>query len=235
MSNHAENNLHGQPTQKYVPELGRGVIVDTGGLVCSHKLPLESDADFYLAGEYDHLAKMEDGTFAVIDDKTTSVGQEKFTAERQLNTYRNQVNGYAYALEHPASKAWLEKIWDSSKKVHPNKGTKVPRVGERDPNFNKKENPHRYSNKKIKVTRLGLNNFRFPHGRLNDDGNLAINSIRLWAEVKKDYGSLLEQCQTIADIVMQDTPPPPPNIGTKFRKEIDCTFCYDYIKHSKHR
>jgi len=235
LSNHAEGNLDGKRTEQYVPELGKGRIIDTGGLVCSHKLPLKGDADFYIAGEYDHLVKLEDGTYAVIDDKTTALGEDNFNAEHQLETYANQVLGYAYSLENPGSESWLNKIETSSRDIHPNRGGKVPEFGPRDPNCTKKTNPNRYSDEKIEVSRLGLNNFRFPEADLNDDGTLTVKSVRMWAEVPKDYKSLLEHCQNLADIVLQDSPPPPPNEGRKFRKYIDCTFCWDYIRHSEHR
>ena len=66
LSRHIENKLQGQATEKYLPELGKGKVVETGGGVCSGKLPLDSKADFYIAGNFDHLAELSDGTYAVI-------------------------------------------------------------------------------------------------------------------------------------------------------------------------
>ena len=101
LSRHIENSIQGQKTEEFLPELGEGLVIETGGGVCSGRLPIDSPADFYIAGSFDHLAKLKDGTYAVVDDKTSSAKPENLLAEKQSATYASQVNPYAYALEKP--------------------------------------------------------------------------------------------------------------------------------------
>ncbi len=208
LSRHIENKLQGQATEKYLPELGEGIVVETGGRVCSGRLPLNSKADFYIAGTFDHLAKLSDGTYAVIDDKTSSANPNNLLAEKQSETYASQVNAYSYALETPASGDWINEIFSS--RNHVNSIRMVPKK----------------PRKKIEVSRLGLNNFAITKVEMSKGDSFKFSTKRVWAEVEKNYRALLELCQTIADVTVKKNPPPPPP---------DCRFCQDYDQHSEFR
>jgi len=208
LSRHVENNLQGKPTEQCLPELGIGEVIETGGCVCSGKLPLKSEADFYIAGEFDHLAKLTDGSYAVIDDKTASANPVNLLPEKQSETYSSQVNAYAYALEKPGSKKWIDNIFNSGN--HVNSLRKVPKT----------------PRQKIKVSRLGLNNFAISRAEVKENGRFDFITKRVWAEVKKNYRALLDLAQQIADITVEETPPP---------SSDDCSFCKDFAIHTEFR
>lgn len=208
LSRHIENKVQGQATEKYLPELGKGIVVETGGRVCSGRLPLKSKADFYIAGSFDHLAELSDKTFAVIDDKTSSAKPDNLLAEKQASTYASQVNAYAYALEKPASGKWLEEIHSS--RNHVSSTRMVPRS----------------PRESIKVSRLGLNNFAISKVEMTRGDVLKFSTHRVWSEVKKNYRALLEVCQTIADVAVKRKPPP---------SSPGCSFCQDYDRHNDYR
>jgi len=208
LSRHIENNLQGKLTDQCLPELGIGEIIETGGCVCSGKLPLKSEADFYVAGEFDHLAKLSDGSYAVIDDKTSSANPINLLPEKQSETYASQVNAYAYALEKPASEKWIDNIFNSGN--HVNSLRKVPRT----------------PRQKIKVSRLGLNNFAISRAEIKENGRFNFITKRVWAEVEKNYRALFDLAQKIADITVEETPP---------SSSDDCKFCQDFDKHKNFR
>ena len=95
-----EKTLQGKPTEVYLPELGRGKVTETGGLVATDQLPLVGPNRFYIAGEFDHVARLENGC-ALIDDKTTAKKFKNFDSEDQAKKYELQLNAYAYALGPP--------------------------------------------------------------------------------------------------------------------------------------
>ena len=90
LSRHIENKLQGQATEKYLPELGKGKVVETGGGVCSGKLPLDSKADFYIAGNFDHLAE-----FAVALLDVSNLGSNQALFQDLLFSVQNLVPGSA--------------------------------------------------------------------------------------------------------------------------------------------
>jgi len=196
------------PVSRFIPELGEGLVIETGGGVCSGKLPIDSPADFYIAGSFDHLAKLKDGTHAVIDDKTSSARPENLLAEKQSTTYASQVNAYAYALEKPGTQHWIDKVYES--KNHVNSRRMVPKI----------------ARKKICVSRLGLNNFTIDSLAHTTNGAFNFTTNRVWAEVGKDYDSLFGLCQKIADISVNSAPP---------ESSQDCNFCKDFRVHKKWR
>ena len=208
LSRHIENSIQGQKTEEFIPELGEGLVIETGGGVCSGKLPIDSPADFYIAGSFDHLAKLKDGTHAVIDDKTSSARPENLLAEKQSETYASQVNAYAYALEKPGTQRWIDKVYES--KNHVNSRRMVPKI----------------ARKKICVSRLGLNNFTVDSLAHTTNGAFNFTTNRVWAEVGKDYDSLFGLCQKIADISVNSAPP---------ESSQDCNFCKDFSVHKKWR
>ena len=204
LSRHIENSIQGQKTEEFLPELGEGLVIETGGGVCSGRLPIDSPADFYIAGSFDHLAKLKDGTYAVVDDKTSSAKPENLLAEKQSTTYASQVNAYAYALEKPGTQRWIDKVYES--KNHVNSRRMVPKI----------------AREKICVSRLGLNNFAVDSLAHTGNGAFNFSTSRVWAEIGKDYISLLALCQKIADIVLNPTQPD---------HSVNCNFCADFIIH----
>ena len=208
LSRHIENKIQDQATEKYLPELGKGKVVETGGGVCSGKLPIESKADFYIAGNFDHLAELSDGTYAIIDDKTSSANPVNLLAEKQSETYASQVNAYAYCLEKPANEDWIHEIFKGGN--HVNSLRMVPKI----------------PRKKITVSRLGLNNFAISKVEMTKGDILKFSTKRVWAEVKKNYRALLDLAQQIADITVKKNPPP---------SSSECRFCQDFNKHNEFR
>lgn len=57
------------------------------------------DATCFISGRFDIVVSFEDGTYGVIDFKTSSPGKDS------AYLYSRQLHAYAYALEHPASGA----------------------------------------------------------------------------------------------------------------------------------
>jgi hypothetical protein len=53
----------------------------------------------YISGKFDHLMQLDDGTYGVIDLKTSSQKAEN------LEKYSRQLHAYAYALENPLAEA----------------------------------------------------------------------------------------------------------------------------------
>ena len=88
MSNQIEESLRDQPTEQFIPELGEGVITETKKTVSTGMLPIKGSAAFYIAGQFDHIAKLKDGTYAVIDDKTKA-SVKKYSGEHEAETYRS--------------------------------------------------------------------------------------------------------------------------------------------------
>ena len=211
MSNQVEESLRGQPTEQFIPELGEGVITETKVSVSTGMLPLKGSAAFYIAGQFDHIAKLKDGTYALIDDKTKA-SVKKYNGEREAETYRLQANAYAYALENPASADWLELIRDGATVDHVSALNFVPKADQaRGP---------------VSVSRIGLNNIILSGSEMNPDGSFVFRTQRAWAEIEKDFKNLLVACQKIADIVLMPTPS---------EAGADCDFCNDYERHAVYR
>jgi RecB family exonuclease len=56
-------------------------------------------ATCYISGRFDVVVSFEDGTYGVIDYKTSNPSKES------AKMYNHQLHAYAYALEHPANNA----------------------------------------------------------------------------------------------------------------------------------
>lgn len=206
LSRHIENSIQGQKTEQFLPELGEGLVIETGGGVCSGKLPIDSPADFYIAGSFDHLAKLKDGTYAVIDDKTSSTNPDNLLSEKQSETYASQVNAYSYALEKPAKEDWINELFKGGN--HVNSLRMVPKA----------------IREEIIVSRLGLNNFAISNVEVTKGEVFKFSTKRIWAEVRKNYKALLDLAQQIAEITVEDVPPP---------SSDDCSFCKDFKVHKE--
>lgn len=213
-----EVDIHDQLTEKFIPELGKGKVTKTSGIVSSIKLPIDSDHDFFIAGEYDHLAELEDGTVAVIDDKTSSVwSPEKLTPEKQIRTYQRQLNAYAYCLENPSPQKLLDFNWDCDVEQRPNqRHLSAPHI-----NRVPKE-----SSEPVVVSRMGINSYCVNNSIWGDGGALKLQMHRVYAEVEKDYDGLLERCDELADLTRMDSPP---------EQDKHCDFCKDFDRNLPYR
>jgi len=83
-------------THEIHPDLPEGLIFKAGGDVESEAIHLdENGVECYIKGKYDTLLKFNNGTYGVVDFKTTEVKPDN------IPFYARQLQAYAYALEHP--------------------------------------------------------------------------------------------------------------------------------------
>lgn len=84
-------------TEKIAPGMPPGVIEFGGQWVESSPIQIEGrSAACYLRGIFDTVVKFDDGTYGVLDFKTSEV------KESHAFLYGRQLHAYAYALENPA-------------------------------------------------------------------------------------------------------------------------------------
>ena len=89
----------GQPTSALTPELPPGRVAMQGKWVNSAPIAFpDLTASCYIKGVFDSVLAFDDGTYAVIDFKTSSPSRE------HIGFYGRQLSAYAYALEHPSEK-----------------------------------------------------------------------------------------------------------------------------------
>jgi hypothetical protein len=89
--------FEGRTTAEFTPDLPSGVVRMGGKGVESIPLRLPGHAAVCtIAGRFDSVLEFEDGSYAVVDFKTTSPRLE------HVAFYSRQLHAYAYALEHPA-------------------------------------------------------------------------------------------------------------------------------------
>lgn len=86
-----------QPTSFISDQLPAGRVSMQGGWVLSQPIQFEGiAASCYLKGAFDSVLSFEDGSYAVIDFKTSQPNPA------HIEFYGRQLHAYAYALEHPA-------------------------------------------------------------------------------------------------------------------------------------
>jgi hypothetical protein len=89
-----------QPASKVSPDLPPGKITLQGKWVTSESINFPGiDAACYIKGAFDSVISFDDGTYAVVDFKTSQ------PSPAHIGFYGRQLHAYAYALEHPAPKA----------------------------------------------------------------------------------------------------------------------------------
>jgi hypothetical protein len=89
-----------QSTREISPALPAGKIAYREKWVKSAPIMLHGGAHFAtVRGRFDAVAAFEDGSFGIIDYKTSESSREK------ADFYSRQLSGYAYALENPATGA----------------------------------------------------------------------------------------------------------------------------------
>ena len=84
-------------TQELDPSLPPGKVLDGGKGVYSAPISLPGHtASVYIRGLYDTVLKFDDGSYGVIDFKTST------PKPYHMEFYGRQLHAYAHALEHPA-------------------------------------------------------------------------------------------------------------------------------------
>ena len=95
-----KNLFAGKPTSAIDPVLPPGRVAMQGKWVSS--APIEFPgvaASCYLKGAFDSVLAFDDGSYAVVDFKTSTPSRQ------HIAFYGRQLSAYAYALEHPAAGA----------------------------------------------------------------------------------------------------------------------------------
>lgn len=89
----------GKPTSVLSPELPAGRVAMQGNWVLSAPIVFpDIAASCYIKGAFDSVLAFDDGSYAVIDFKTSSPSRE------HIGFYGRQLSAYAYALEHPGER-----------------------------------------------------------------------------------------------------------------------------------
>lgn len=88
-----------KPTSALSPDLPAGRVAMQGKWINSAPIHFKGiEASCYLKGAFDSVLAFDDGSYAVIDFKTSS------PSPAHVAFYGRQLNAYAYALEHPSEK-----------------------------------------------------------------------------------------------------------------------------------
>jgi hypothetical protein len=86
-----------KPTREISADLPEGIVYTSGKWVESGIIHIAGhSAECYLKGMFDTVLKFENGSYAVVDFKTTEINDE------HIPFYSRQLQAYAYALEHAA-------------------------------------------------------------------------------------------------------------------------------------
>lgn len=89
--------FEGKTTAEVLPNLPPGKVVFGGNWVQSLPIhPPEGEASGYISGKFDSVVQFDEGSYAVIDFKTSQPNPH------HVEFYGRQLSAYAYALEHPA-------------------------------------------------------------------------------------------------------------------------------------
>ncbi len=87
----------GYSTKKISPDLPEGKTIMTGRWVTSEPIPTADGLNAcYIQGIFDTVVQFEDGSYGVVDFKTSEAKEE------HIGFYGRQLQAYAYALTHPA-------------------------------------------------------------------------------------------------------------------------------------
>jgi hypothetical protein len=95
-----KDRYSGRRTEEFCPQLPPGIV--TYGEQRVQSIPITFDdleSTCFIAGRFDVVAELDDGTFAVLDFKTGNPSEEK------VEMYGRQLHAYAFALENPAQGA----------------------------------------------------------------------------------------------------------------------------------
>ena len=87
----------GHSTKKISPDLSEGKSIMSGRWVTSEPCNFGAHENTsYLSGIFDTLVMFDNGTYGIVDFKTTK------PSSGQIAFYSRQLHAYAFALEHPA-------------------------------------------------------------------------------------------------------------------------------------
>lgn len=93
-----KDHYNGKPTTELHIDLPPGVVSHGEKWVTSQTIQLPNhDATCHISGRFDIVISFDDGTYGVIDFKTSD------PTKNSAWLYSRQLHAYAYALEHPAS------------------------------------------------------------------------------------------------------------------------------------
>lgn len=93
-----KNHYDGKPTSELHVDLPSGIVSHGERYVRSQTIQLPNHEDTcYISGRFDIVVSFDDGTYGVIDFKTSNPSKDS------ARMYSRQLHAYAYALEHPAS------------------------------------------------------------------------------------------------------------------------------------
>jgi hypothetical protein len=87
----------GRRTTELLPELPAGIIRCGERVVESEPGQVDGQPEWFIYGKIDSLIEFDDGSWGILDFKTTTVNPEK------AQLYGRQLHSYAHAFEHPAS------------------------------------------------------------------------------------------------------------------------------------
>jgi CRISPR/Cas system-associated exonuclease Cas4 (RecB family) len=92
-----KNHYDGKPTSELHIALPSGIVSHGEKFVKSTPIQLpDHDSTCYISGRFDIVVSFDDGSYGVIDFKTSNPRSESAAL------YSRQLHAYAYALEHPA-------------------------------------------------------------------------------------------------------------------------------------
>lgn len=95
-----KNHYDGKPTGELHADIPPGVVSLGEKYVRSDIIQLPNHkATCYINGRFDIVLSFDDGSYGVIDFKTSNPSKDS------ANMYSRQLHAYAYALEHPATNA----------------------------------------------------------------------------------------------------------------------------------
>jgi len=92
-----KDHYDGKPTSELHTDLPPGIVSHGEKWVRSQSIKLPNhESTCYISGRFDIVISFDDGTYGVIDFKTSDPGKDS------ARMYSRQLHAYAYALEHPA-------------------------------------------------------------------------------------------------------------------------------------
>ena len=95
-----KNHYDGKHTCELHVDLPPGIVSHGEKYVRSQTIHFPNhDATCYISGRFDIVISFEDGSYSVIDFKTSNPSKDS------ARMYSRQLHAYAYALEHPATNA----------------------------------------------------------------------------------------------------------------------------------
>jgi hypothetical protein len=100
MANLTSGFYLGKPTREISPGLPPGAVKMREGYVKSAPIDIPGvESQCYIKGRFDALLEFEDGTYGLVDYKTSDAKEE------HAAFYSRQLSAYAYSLEHAAPAA----------------------------------------------------------------------------------------------------------------------------------